>query len=488
MKTWKKVASMLMAATMVGSIAACDGGNDDPPEEPLTNTQLATNYADTLNKTLEETKSLKITASVDVTATERYFGADGETFDETMTTVEKMAGDFELVLSQDAEGTYSVQMKAEMLQGEGEEQQTMVFEAIVVGQYAYTRDYIATENATTELWEKADMGVSLNIETLASQMLGMPWADIEYLFNANEFVQMQTSVNQALVSNLYAMLEAGQITNGAVNATLDITDDVEGWVEYINGIDETTKTVGAFIDETAAKLGMPISYATIVDEIARSGAKTVADMIDILDAFAEEQLGMTLQQLKDTLVNSDFAAKLMEKMQVPADEIAASKELKIADLKTQEFATMTVQQLFDSFMASQQPETTTTEEGDEVQPESAWTSFVATLDAMKTAKMADMGIMLPELPIDSVEEIAFTGGLQFNDKGTALTAFNFGAGINLNIAISESVENAGESVIVQTGVGNADIDFTLTVAEFSTTTVVITPPAADQIAADVQPE
>ena len=451
MKTWKKAASMLMAATMVGSMAACG----TPPEEPLTNTQLATNYAETLNKTLAETKSLKISASVDITATGRFFGADGETFDETKTTVEKMAGDFELVLSQDAQGTYSVQMKAEMQQGEGEEQQTMVFEAIVVGQYAYTRDYIATENATTELWEKADMGASLNIEMLASQMLGMPWSDIEDMFNANEFVQMQVSANQALVSNLYAMLEAGQITNGAVNATLDITDEVEGWVEYINGVDETTKTVGAFIDETAAKLGMPISYATIVDEIARSGEKTVADMIDILDSFAEQQLGMTLQELKDELVNSD----------------------------------MTVQQLFDSFVASQQPEPTTAEEvPEDTQPESAWISFVETLNTMKAVKMAEMDMILPEIPIESVEKIAFTGGLQFNDKGTALTAFNFGVGINLNIAITESVEDAGEDVVVQIGVGNADINFALTFAEFSTTAVVIAPPAADQIATDGQVE
>ena len=270
MKTWKKAASMLMAATMVGSMAACG----TPPEEPLTNTQLATNYAETLNKTLEETKSLKISASVDITATGRFFGADGETFDETKTTVSRTAGSFEIVLSQDAQGEYSMQMTAQMQSTEGDDKETMIFEAIVVGQYAYTRDYIA-EITTTELWEKTDMGASLNIEMLASQMLGMPWSDIEDMFNANEFVQMQVSANQALVSNLYAMLEAGQITNGAVNATLDITDEVEGWVEYINGVDETTKTVGTFIDETAAKLGMPISYATIVDEIARSGEKTV---------------------------------------------------------------------------------------------------------------------------------------------------------------------------------------------------------------------
>jgi hypothetical protein len=198
---------------------------------------------------------------------------------------------------------------------------------------------------------------------------------------------------------------------------------------------------------------------------------------------------MTLQELKDELVNSDFAAKLMAKMQLPDEQIAAIKALQIEDLKTQEFAAMTVQQLFDSFVASQQPEPTTAEEvSEDTQPESAWISFVETLNTMKTVKMAEMNMILPEIPIESVEEIAFTGGLQFNDKGTALTAFNFGVGINLNIPINDSVEDAGEDVLAQIGVGNADINFALTFAEFSTTAVVIAPPAADQIATDGQVE
>ena len=462
MKTWKKVASMLMATTMVGSIAACNG---NPPEKPLTNKQLATNYAETLNKTLEETKSLKITASFDLTATARHYGADGKTFDESLTKAGKKSGEFELVLSQDAQGTYSLKMKAEM-EGQGEyEQEVSVYEAIVVGQYAYVRGYVG-EDATTVLWEKSDMGVSLNVETLASQMLGMPWSDIEELFNANEFAQMQASANQQLVSSLSEMLEAGKITNGAVNASLDLTDDVQGWIDYINGIDETKTTVAAFVDGTAAKLGMPISYATIVDEIAKSGEKTVADMIDILDAFAEEELGMTLQQLKDELVNSDFASKLMEEMQMPADQVEMIKALKIEDLKAQEFATMTVQQLFDGMMAEDAGMT--------------WESLVEALVAMKTATMAQMGMVMPELPIESVEKIAFTGGLQFNDKGTALTAFNFGAGVSLNIPIMSYTDGVLTQII---GLGNLAINFALTVAEFSTTAVVITPPAADQIEA-----
>ena len=175
--------------------------------------------------------------------------------------------------------------------------------------------------------------------------------------------------------------------------------------------------------------------------------------------------GVQVQQLKDELVNSDFAAKLMEEMQMPADQVEMIKALKIEDLKAQEFATMTVQQLFDGMMADSETAMT-------------WASLVETLVAMKTVTMAQMDMVMPELPIESVEKIAFTGGLQFNDKGTALTAFNFGAGVSLNIPIMD-----WETDTVQIGVGNVAINFALTVAEFSTTAAVITPPAADQIAA-----
>ena len=483
MNSWKKVASMLLAATMLTPFAACGGGGDDSSSpEPLTNAQIAANYVDALEKAMGA-KSVKLTGELNLTATEYYYTAGTTTVDPSKTVVdENQSIAFEMVISEDTEG-YALKMKATMEQTAETVTNSMASEMIIKGQYMYNRNYVG--DATGVLWNKQDLGMPLDVETIVETQFGVDWATVEEMLGVKEITDATNAAKEALVNGFYTQLEAGAIKDNKVSIEVNMADFVNGWIEYLNAVDESTMKFGAFVDATAAKAGIPFTYATFVDNLAAFSEKTVAEAIGILDDTLEEGYGMTLQEAKDALLATEIADMLFTQMGLDAATVAEIKAMKIEDM-TAQFADVTVHQMMNQIIASSQAESAP-EGGDAVvqtgdTQADPWAETLQMLVAMKDVTLADMEISIPTIPA-SANDLTLKGAIAFNNDGTAVTGMSFGADVAIKVEFNE--ETGANGTLDQPGYGLAEITANFAISEFSASTVAVAAPAENEIASDV---
>ena len=478
MKSWKKVASMILAATMLTPFAACgDKGGDSSTPETLTNAQLAANYANAISKTMEETKSLKLTGAFSLKATEYYYADGTTTVDPSKTHVDQAQSvAFEAIISEDADG-YALKLKATMEQTDVSGTMSMTGEAIVKGQYAYTRSYMGEAGGS---WTKEDLGMALDVETIVETQLGVDWEVIEEMLGVKEIADATSAAKQALVNGFYNQLEAGAIKDNQVSFEINFAPFVSEWIEYINSVDESTMKFGAFVDATAAKAGIPFTYATFVDSLAALSEKTVAEAIDILDASMQEGAGMSLQEMKDALLATEIADVFFAKTGMDAETVAAIKAMTIADVKAQ-FADLTVHEMMNQIMASaQQGEAEPITDDTQADP---WAETLQMLVAMKDVTLEQMEIALPTIPA-TANDLTLFGAIAFNQNGTAVTSVSFGADVELKVEFGAETGAAGTAN--QPGYGLAEISASFAMSEFSTSVVAVQAPAANEIAPDLE--
>ena len=460
MKGWKKVTSMLVAATMVGSFAACgDKGGDK-----LDNTQLSQNYAATLSDALENTKSVKITAQATVLQSEAYNGSIKKN---------EAALTMEAVISEDDEG-YSLGLKA-IAQENGEK---AVAEMILKGQYMYSRTY--EEGDEDAMWSKEDLGFPIDVEVIVEEYMDFPWATVEELLASQEISDIKAQAQEAFATSLYQQLEAGKAQDGVVSVSVDFKNFFNGWVNYLNGIDESKTTLEQFFNATALKAGFVISYEEVLNGLSAFANKTVGEAVEILEAYAQDNYNKTLQQLKDDLMQSEFAEVLfVDVLQLTNEEIDEIKALQIADL-IGEVEQMTVAEFIDAMATATEPDVEVkpmSEEAPEVdgeenetETESFVQSMLAQMAAMKNATLEELGLSVQELPY-RVDALAFKGSVSFNEDGTDLMGISFGGDVDLYRTFDAAQERWVRLAV----------SFQFEVSSFSKSTVAINAPAADQI-------
>ena len=472
MKTWKKVASMLLAAAMTTSFAACGagGGNDDGGGNiPTGNKQLATRYATAISDAMEA-KSVKLTGSLAFSATEYYYVEGTTTVDPNLTVLdEATAIAVEIVISEDTEG-YAMQMKMDLQDGVGEDAARLTSEMILKGQYLYSRSYIPGAGADT-LWGCEDLGIPMDVETIVETELGVDWAVIEEMLGAQEIKDATSAAREALVNGIYTQLENGGMVDNSLAIEVNFAPFINGWIEYINSVDETTKTLGVFVDEVLAKAGVPISYAVLLDTIAAFSEKTVPEAIDTLDAMLVEN-GTTLQATLDAVLDSELLEMILANAGADADVIAQIKLLTVADIKAQ-FEGVTVHDMMNAILAS------ANEEGS--MGEDPWTSVLQLLMAAKDATLEEMGIEMPNIPA-TLNDLTVGGSISFNAAGTAVTAISVGCNLEVKVEFGGETSASGSEGLP--GYGVAAFEVNLAFAEFSSSAVVISAPAANQIAAE----
>lgn len=460
MKTWKKVTSMLVAATMVGSFAACgDKGGDEPD-----NTQLSKNYAAAVSNTLESAKSVKLTASMSLVQSETPIG--GQTI--TMNGVATM----EIIISEDTEG-YSLSMKA--VADDGEEKN--IAEMILKGQYMYGRAY--TDGTQDVKWMKEDIGFPIDLETIVEEFTDMPWATVEEFLALQEIADIKAQAQEMFAQSLYQQLEAGKAENGIVSVNVDYASFFNGWVSYLDSVDESKTTLGQFFDATAAKAGLMMTYDGLVNGLSAFASKTVGEAVDILNAYAQENYNKTLQQLKDELTQGELADLLfVDVLQLTAEQIQTIKDLQISDL-TASVKDMKVSEFINAMMASQEPEAEASPANEDLpatdtEPVDYVQNVLAQMAAMKNQTLEALGLSIQEIPV-TANKLAFNGSLSFNADGTALIGMSFGANVDINVELFS--DETGEKYAD----GKAAVNFQFAISEFSTSTVTINAPAADQI-------
>ena len=489
MKSWKKVASMLLAATMLTPFAACgDKGGDSTPDDStptgdLVASEAAKKYVQAVNSTLESTKSLKITAGIQGVATTMDMNRQVE-------GVENIDMSAEIVISEDANGAYALSLKAEMTEGDVEEEnETRVAEAILGGQYLYTRTYEA-DGTALPLWTKQDIGMPVDVEEIVETQMGIAWENIEAILGTKEVVDFQNAMDEAFAFSIEEIINTGKVENGTLSMEVDFASFIMDWVNYIEAIDGN-KTLETFVNETAAKAGLPITYATLVNDASTFVSKTAADAVQILDDFAKTNFGKSLEEVKNEFAETEFLAAVMKAAGLSDQEIAANvatiKATTIESLKTQyQLDQITMKDLINSVIASAsaQPEPANEEVEAPAEPVDYVGQILTNLTQMKDVPISELGIANVEVPI-TLKELKVGGALSFNADNTALTGISYSAKVDMDVDIFEVIGNGDQSVQQHTGIGNAVISMNVSIAQFSTSIVSINVPAENEIASDV---
>jgi hypothetical protein len=230
-------------------------------------------------------------------------------------------------------------------------------------------------------------------------------------------------------------------------------------------------------------------------------SKTVPEAFQILETFSQENFGMTLQELKDALVNTELAGVIMNMFvagDTESDFIQQVKDFQIDSLKNDEnLKNLTLKALINMMIESSQPQPeetpnggmtgedgTITEEGamktsDEVveEPVDYVAEYIAMLTQMKGVTLAQMEMYMPEIPVNEITELTMTNSLTFNADGTKVT----GAGVAFSADMNLTIDNYNPEIedYVPTA-GDVKITASLNIDEFVTAATPITAPAEDE--------
>lgn len=485
MKTWKRVASMLMALTLTGSFAACDmggGGSSDIPETTQT-------YTDAVNATLNETKSVKFSLTMDLSE---------NPFDDTTGEVTM---DF---LFTDSNGSLAMTIDGVSTSNEGESS-TDYMKMIMKDGYVYTKVY--SNEYPQEKWDKAEAPI---IPTDFSFLFEAPETGMEesapgmmmvlqQIFATKEMKEIMAFCGEQYQAAWTALIESGTMENGVWTNTINLQPVVSDWIAYINAIDEETLTIAQALEGTFAKLGLVISCEQIINELSVLVSKTVPEAIDVLDAFAQENFNKSLQELKDTLLETELAGVILNMIaggDTQSSVIQNIKDFQISSLKTNEnVKNMTLKDLINMMIESAQPKPEETLPGEgtdgtvgedgvmktsneggegsgEVVEESVdyVAQIIGMMTQMKDMTLAEAEIMIPEIPVTSVKTLSITNSLTLNANKTRIigAAMNFAVEMNFNPMVSD--QNTNSTGLMKLNVGFA-------VKEFSTSVATVNAPA-----------
>ena len=247
MKTWKKVASMLLTFSLVGGFAACgDKNQGDAPDYNTT----AKNYVNTLTQTIENAKSVKINAVLQVDATENYYGQDGTSFDPALKELESEKAEVELLLTEEAGNpALSLSVRTYDLEDNGEYVAAGVVEFIIRNNLLYSRNYDADDEA---LWNVDTFDASLE------GLTGIPNELWEELLGSSEITHLKSSISETFADKMAKKLkEQGGLKNSAVEWSVDYAPRAQDVITYWNSVDEETVQLGEFFNALTAKSKTP---------------------------------------------------------------------------------------------------------------------------------------------------------------------------------------------------------------------------------------
>jgi len=533
---------MLMALTLTGSFAACDmGGNNNDNGNSNTGStdtgstdtgstdggstgggsigggdigggigdiiddvingefsDTAKQYAAAVNATLAETKSVKISAELNLLE---------NAFDDALGTV---TAD---IIFTDDNGTLSMMIDATSNYTEGGVAEKEYASVIMKGGYLYARSYSEDDSADNKIWNRMEAPI---IPTDFSFLFEAPEAGtdegapsmmvfIQQIFATKEMQAAMEFLGDAYDAVWMALMDAGTIENNVWSTTTDFAPVINYWNEYAAVINEGTMTYGAFVEDFFKRLGVTVSYDQLLNDISILMSKTANEGIEIVENFAQNNFDMTLQEMKDALVESEIGALLLNLMtEGDAEMLNAIKAWQFDSLKDmEELNVITLKDLVNMMIDSSMPKeengsgdyippvgeeqdkemikTVSDEMTDgsvdeevETQPTDYVAQYLGMLAEMKTVTLAQMEMYMPEIPVNEITELTMTNSLTFSEDGTKLT----GAGVAFVADMNLTIDNYNPEIedYVPTA-GDVKITASLSIDEFVTTATPVTAPA-----------
>lgn len=365
MKLLKKATTGVLALVMSFSFFACDG--ETPGDSsPTTSTPPASSPTDSsggedVTITGEGEKYLEgvvnairaaQTITMDVAFTHDYSDKDlahgtGNTYDDDYDSsiVEKFTFDATATFSKTAD-SYNAHIKmdysAAYEYGEYPEDNETYSETV---EMYLANGFLYGFNKDLDRWEK--FNIDEYLEYANSQEVATNIAVVSYLEPILEFYNfLMTGDWSDFYKQFGPVFEQNIVVqNNAYNFDLNLVDDVKGAFDYLINLDYT-QTLESYINAILAELGAETTVADILATIATYGDYTMGQAYDELSLLIQEQTGMTVNELKNKLIE-EFDTEILE-MYFPAEQLteilATLEEIKAMDAAEliEPYKTMTV--------------------------------------------------------------------------------------------------------------------------------------------------
>ena len=483
------------------------GGGTSSDDDSTLNAD-AQAYVEAIENMLKETRSLQMTSKIDMTEIGTPIKEDGS-LDTANRDVDGVDVSVQMTFSLDDSNALSVYMLAEMEEVYEDGVYIEIAEMMLVGNGMYMRYYEFEKGAAESTiekgyWEKEDLPFEeLSVEAVVNSIMGEGGMTIiEDLLSAKEIGELQVAMKEAYVQAFAAILEAELIQEDKISVSMDLAPTITDWVTYLNAIDETKVTLAQFVEDTAEKMGIPMTYDTLLVDIATFGEKTVADAFDNLDTFAQANFNMTLQEMYDAALETELATKIFALIpDMDADALAQIKAFQLVSLK-EEYGTIKFKELFNIMMAQvvggnkqeggsgsmDQPMPTSEDSvEDSVEtPEEVdyWTELLGMLNQAKTMTLAETLGVIPEIPLKA-DELSFATEVAFGaNKAISSIAISYAIDMEMETVETDyyyDKETGEKTEIAVPYHVSIDMTCSATISAFSKDEVAITAPTIDEI-------
>ncbi len=335
MNLWKKAVAMVMCLGLSLSMFGCQpknesssssdtgsvGGSDNVTEStsgPDDSTDIVIpEDAESFFDVVQTAKSANIKVEIDTEVTTLYEGEDKFdkgieratiTLNMTVSENEKGGADAEIRVTSSSSGVSS---NGEAYDGDAMEQTLYIIDGYV---YIWEEDGYYTKSAAT---------VDVAIESALAQS-GVPLEELQSILDELSGALTESGFStDDLIGALEGEFDAtAKIEDGALMTTIDLTDDINGILDYLGTLNEET-IVGDVVNDILGLIDPTLNYADILDMVAPLGAMTVSEAYTEIDTAFEAEMGLGLQDYKDLMIMNASVISALKDAGLTTEDIQA---------------------------------------------------------------------------------------------------------------------------------------------------------------------
>ncbi len=451
MGIFKKVVCMGLCAAMVIPFAACEGGSKKPTKEEKAASQAAA-YVDGALTTIENARSFKLKLVSKEASKSEYSKYPEQSYSasETMTcemTVSIADNDVAVYCVSTTESVYD------------EETYVWKDESIYKEGILYIRSYEVEDGEEAPQWEKLDEENGLSLDAIPMDMISKLLETKE----VDDVVKASLEEYKALIAQ--EILE-DKVVDGKVSIDYDYASYLNGWIEYLAGLDEQKATLGSVVNKVLAEISPSLTAEGILGQLSAYSKMTVSEALTSIDAFLTLQHKTTLQGIKDAIVNSELMSVVFKEiLQADADTIAAIKNWKFDSLKTGEVGSLVLGDLINGYLM-ESGYVPTPEEGET--PVDYVKEFLDTAKDMLGKTLAELDLSFDLLKSYKFNQLNVSNAMTFDDNNS-LKDWSLSAAFAMQRNEYEEEK--------QIGCLTASLEVVLTISEISSSAAVIVAPS-----------
>ena len=335
MNLWKKAVAMVMCLGLSFSMFGCQpknesssssdtgsvGGSDNVTEstsEPEDSSDIVIpEDAESFFDVVQTAKSANIKVEIDTEVTTLYEGEDKFdkgidratiTLDMIVSENENGGADAEIRVTSSSSGVSS---NGEAYDGDAMEQTLYIIDGYT---YIWQEDGYYTKSATT---------VDVAIESALAQS-GVPLEELQSILDELSGALTESGFStDDLIGALEGEFDAtAKIEDGALMTTIDLTDDINGILDYLGTLNEET-IVGDVVNDILGLIDPTLNYADILDMVAPLGAMTVSEAYTEIDTAFEAEMGLGLQDYKDLMIMNASVISALKDAGLTTEDIQA---------------------------------------------------------------------------------------------------------------------------------------------------------------------